>query len=151
TPAHDAAAFPGQQSYADTCAIRCQEFIVRQFTGQDIPEKFYVDEARAHGWYRDGEGTPMRDVGNLLELHGIPVNRYERANVFNLTAELARGHKVIIGVDSSDLWDRNPVLSDLRHALGFSAADHAVVVSGIDTTDPDNPQVIVSDPGTGDV
>jgi hypothetical protein len=34
--------------------------------------------------------------------------------------------------------------------LGISGADHAVVISGIDTSDPDNVQVIVSDPGTGD-
>jgi hypothetical protein len=152
TPGADSRVFPGQQGYPDTCAIRCQEFIIRQYTGLNLPEKYYVDEAKAHGWYHSGEGTRASDVGKLLEAHEIPVHRYTEANVYNLTAELARGHKVIIGVDSEDLWSTsNPFLNGLRHALGLAEADHAVVVSGIDTSDPEHVRVIVSDPGTGEV
>lgn len=150
TPQSDGDYFPGQQSYSDTCAIRCQEFIIRQYTGIDAPEKLFVDEARAHGWYEDGHGTKPQDVGKLLELHGIAVNRYVHANQWHLASELMQGHKVIIGVDSDDLWRQNPILTDLRHLFGLGVADHAVVVSGIDTTDPDHVQVIVSDPGTGE-
>ena len=150
TPSTDTTYFPGAQSYADTCAIRCQEFILRQFTGAEVSEKLLVDEARAHGWYADGRGTPPGDIGNLLELHGIHVNRYMHGNVYNLTAELAQGHKVIIGVDSHELWERNSTLTEIRHALGMGHADHAVVVSGIDTSDPHDVHVIVSDPGTGE-
>lgn len=150
TPLSDGDYFPGQQSYADTCAIRCQEFIIRQYTGVDAPEKLFVDEARAHGWYQDGHGTNPADVGKLLELHGIPVHRYVEANQWHLASELMQGHKVIIGVDSDELWRQNPILTDLRHIFGVGAADHAVVVSGIDTSDPDHVKVIVSDPGTGE-
>jgi hypothetical protein len=151
TPERDAHLFPGKQGYADTCAIRCQEYIIRQYTGLDLPEKFYVDEAKAHGWYHPGAGTYAPDIGNLLEYHNIPVHRYQEANIFNLTGELAQGHKVIVGVHADDLWSDNWVWRDIRQALGFSAADHAVVVTGIDTHDPENVQVIVSDPGKGDV
>lgn len=151
TPAHDANLFPGQQSYADTCAIRCQEYIIRQYTGLDLPEKFYVDEARAHGWYQPGHGTQADEIGNLLEIHNIPVHRYLDANVFNLTGELAQGHKVIVGVHADDLWSNNSLTRDIRNALGFTEGDHAVVVTGIDTHDPAHIQVIVSDPGTGEV
>jgi hypothetical protein len=150
TPHADGDYFPGQQSYSDTCAIRCQEFIIRQYTGANAPEKFFIDEARAHGWYHDGHGTSPEDVGKLLELHGIPVHRYVHANEYQLAAELGQGHKVIIGVDSDELWRQNPVLTDLRHIFGLGAADHAVVVSGIDTSDPDHVKVIISDPGTGE-
>lgn len=150
TPLADTHYFPGAQSYADTCAIRCQEFILRQFTGVAVPEKLLVDEARAHGWYTDGRGTSQGNLGNLLELHGVPVNRYTHGNMYNLTAELAQGHKVIISVDSHELWEKNSILKDIRHALGLGHADHAVVVSGIDTSDPHDVHVIVSDPGTGE-
>ncbi|HEY2293576.1 MAG TPA: hypothetical protein VGM86_22960 [Thermoanaerobaculia bacterium] len=150
TPLADTHYFPGVQSYGDTCAIRCQEFVLRQFTGTAVPEKLLIDEARAHGWYADGQGTPPGDVGNLLELHGISVNRYTHGNIYNLTAELAQGHKVIIGVDSHELWEKNSILTEIRHALGLGHADHAVVVSGIDTSDPHEVHVIVSDPGTGE-
>ena len=153
TPQHDRAFWEGQQSYADTCAIRCQEYILQQFTGVDFPEKELVDEAKEHGWYRPGHGTSMQDVGNLLELHGVTVNRYTEANVFHLANELAQGHKVIIGVESSKLWGHNSMLDSMVDAIrghfGLGGADHAVVVSGIDTTDPHHVKVIISDPGDG--
>jgi len=149
-PRTDVSCFPGQQSYPDTCAIRCQEFILERFTGVDLGEVTLVREACDHGWYTPGGGTSPSDVGNLLELYGIPVTRYEHSNIWQLTAELAQGHKVILGVDSGEMWHQNSVLERIEDRLGISGADHAVVVSGIDTTDPDNPVVIVSDPGTGD-
>src|SRR5262249_17417820 len=149
TPDQDSGLFPGQQSYADTCAIRSQEFLIEQFTGVDLPEDVYVQESRDHGWYTPGDGTKFQDVGNLLELHGIPVNRYEHANIFHLSHELAQGHKVIIGVDSEDLWHQHPILDHLKDMIGMQHhADHAVVISGIDTSNPADVRVIVSDPGT---
>ena len=154
TPEQDRAHWDGRQSYEDSCAIRCQEYILQQFTGADVPEKTLVNEAIEHGWYTPGSGTSLQDVGNLLELHGIAVNRFTDASVFHLANELAQGHKVIIGVESGKLWGHNPtmdsLLTDLHDHLGLSgAADHAVVVSGIDTTDPYHVKVIISDPGDG--
>jgi hypothetical protein len=149
TPGHDAGAFPGQQSYPDTCAIRCQEFVLEQFTGLRLDEGALVREAQDHGWYHPGGGTSPADVGNLLELHGVDVHRYSHASVFHLANELAQGHKVIVGVASDELWHQHPVLQDIHASLHISPADHAVVVSGIDTTDPDHVRVVVSDPGTG--
>lgn len=150
TPDRDSLHWDGQQNYADTCAIRCQEFILEQFTGKEIDESLLVREAEEHGWYTPGGGTRIEDVGKLLELHGVPVNRYQNASVFHLSLELAQGHKVIVGVDSHELWQGTSVLEEIRDSLGFQSADHAVVVSGIDTSDPNNVQVIVSDPGTGE-
>jgi hypothetical protein len=150
TPQQDSTLFPGQQSYPDTCAIRCQEFILDLYTGQHFDEATLVNEAEQHGWYVPQVGTSPDCIGNLLELHGIPVRRYEHASIFHLANELAQGHKVIIGVDSGELWNSNSTLEHLDDQLGIKGADHAVVVSGIDTTNPMEPRVIVSDPGTGD-
>ena len=71
--------------------------------------------------------------------------------MFNLASELAQGHKVIVGVESSELWGQNPILTGIAHFFGIEHADHAVIVSSIDTSDPEHPKVIVTDPGTGDV
>jgi hypothetical protein len=98
-----------------------------------------------YGWYNGG--TSPEDVGKLLELHGVPVSQYENANIFNLVNELAQGHKVIVGVDSGELWGDNifdKIFED-------NAADHALIVSGVDTSDPNNVKVIVTDPGTGNL
>lgn len=147
TPIEDAGVWDGRQSYSDTCAVRCQEFILEQFTGQEFDEAALVAESAANGWYVPGEGTNPAEVGNLLEAHGVEVNRYEFATTYDLASELAQGHKVIVGVDAGELWD--PMRDAIESSYGLDSADHAVVVSGIDTTDPDNLRVIISDPGTG--
>jgi hypothetical protein len=139
TPDQDVQQWDGIQTGAEDCAIRAQQFILEQFTGQKFSETQLEQEAQQHGWFDPTTGTPPQDVGNELALHGIPVNQYQSATVYQLADELAQGHKVMIGVDSSELWYNTPT----------GQADHVVVVSGIDVTDPNNPQVIVSDPGTG--
>jgi len=137
------------QHYEDSCAIRSQELILRDF-GVPISEDTLRNEAIANGWYAPGGGTNADCVGNLLELHGVAVNRYENADIYTLTSELAKGHKVIIGVDSGELWNKG-FLENLEDGLGLKKADHALIVSGIDTTDPDHVKVILTDPGTGDI
>jgi hypothetical protein len=150
TPGQDAAFWEGRQSYPDDCAVKCQQFVLGQFTGHHVDEGALVREAAEHGWYTPGGGTRPEDVGKLLELHGVAVHRYEHADQFHLAQELAQGHKVIVGVEAARLWEPNPVLDHLRDALGLPGhADHAVVVSGIDTSDPRHVLVAVSDPGTG--
>lgn len=134
----------------DDCVIKSEQYIINEFTGQDVSESTLIHEAIQHGWFVPGQGTPLEDLGNLLELHGIAVNRYQHADIFHLTGELAQGHKVMIAVDSSELWARNPVLPGIAEAAGAQGANHVVLVSGIDTSDPANVQVIVGDPGTGE-
>ena len=60
-----------------------------------------------------------------------------------LMAELAQGHKVIVGVDSGEAWRTDFPLEDF---FGQSA-DHAIWVTGVDMTDPGHPKVIVNDSG----
>lgn len=132
------------QIYPDTCAIKSQQLILEDF-GIHFTEDQLRDEAMMYGWYNGG--TAPEDVGKLLELHGIPVSQYENANIFNLVNELAQGHKVIVGVDSGELWNDN-ILDKL---FEDNKADHALIVSGVDTTDPNNVKVIVTDPGTGNL
>ncbi len=137
-------------SFPDDCAIKCQQFILEQFTGRFVAEATLVREAMERGWYVPGGGTPLADVGKLLELHDVGVTQYQHASQFHLAMELAQGHKVIVGVESDALWHSNPLLPAVRDMLGVQGvADHAVVVSGIDTSDPQHVLVQVSDPGTG--
>lgn len=136
------------QHYADTCAIQCQRLILNQY-GVGVNEEDLVQEASARGIYN--HGTSPEDVGKLLESHGVGIHRYENANVFNLSNELAQGHKVIVGVESDDLWHKNSILHEIADFFGLGKADHAVIVSGIDTSDPAHIKVNITDPGTGDV
>lgn len=133
-----------QQIYPDTCAIKSQQLIMQDY-GLHFTEDQLRNEAFMYGWYNGG--TSPEDVGKLLELHGISVSQYENANIFNLVNELAQGHKVIVGVDSGEIWEDNifdKIFED-------NAADHALIVSGVDTSDPNNVKVILTDPGTGNL
>ncbi len=142
TPDLDATEWDGEQSMPNDCDVRSQQFILEQFTGKKYDELALVHDAQSHGWFLlpsgdDPGGTPMADLGALLNEHGVPVHEQSHGTVYDLANELSHGHKVIIAVDSSELWR--------GHANGY--ADHAVVVSGIDTTDSAHPMVIISDPG----
>jgi hypothetical protein len=101
SPQQDNLLFPGQQSYPDTCAIRCQEYILTQFWGYPIDEGALVREAKEQGWYTPGGGTQPQDVGNLLELHGVPVNRYYDATLFHL----ANRQEFLTLQDEPQQWD----------------------------------------------
>jgi len=148
-PGEDGTSSSVKQHFEDTCAVRSQELILRDF-GVQVSEDSLRNEAIGHGWYTPGGGTSAANIGNLLELHGVDVNRYENANIITLTSELAKGHKVIIGVDSGELWNHG-LLEGLEDKLGFQQPDHALIVSGIDTSDPDQVKVVLTDPGSGDI
>lgn len=138
-----------QQQYCDTCAIKSQE-IVMHGLGFDVDETQLVNEAFANGWYTPGAGTPMEDVGKLLELHGIDVSQTRNNSLYNLVGELAKGNPVIVGVDSGELWESgiNEVFEDV--IIG-PQADHALIVGGIEFNDNFSSGTIsVIDPGTGD-
>ena len=143
-----------QQGHYDTCAIKAQQIILNEF-GIPCTEDELVQYSYEHGWYKgDNSGTPMEDVGNLLEVAGIQCTRQADANIFNLVNELSQGHKVIVGVDSDELWKNDTLVgkfmnwfNDVFHG---NTPDHALIVAGIDTSDPDNIQVYLTDPGSGD-
>lgn len=132
---------------SDTCAIRSQELVLRSF-GINTTQEELIKEAESHGWYKEGEGTSIENVGNLLDLHNVPNHRMVNANVFNLVDELGQGHKVIVGVDSDEL-DGNTFWQSIKECLVGKTPNHAMIVSGINTSDPNNIKVILTDPGTG--
>ena len=139
---------PYQQNYSDTCAIKSQQLILNDF-GIPVSEDQCVQYSIEHGWYsNDGSGTRMGDIGKLLNDAGVPCSQTNGANVYDLVNELAQGHKIIVGVDSGELWD-NTIWDWLKELFYGDTPDHALIVAGIDMTDPDNPMIVVTDPGKG--
>ena len=133
------------QQQDDTCAIKSQQIILHAF-GIDIPEIILTEEATTKGYYVPGQGSNPNDVGNLLEDHGVSTHSKTNATIYDLMFELAQGHKIIVGVDADELW-RPSYFNDL---FG-EQANHALIVTGIDTSDPFDTRVIITDPGTGDI
>ena len=131
------------QETDSSCAVASQEFVLEELTGREFEESELRDLAEEHGWYDPNGGTAMDDVGNLLEYMGLRVERSSGNSIEDLEKCLANGGEVIVGVDSSEIWMGQ---NDEFFFPGMDA-DHAVQVIGIDRTDPDQPMVILNDPG----
>lgn len=143
---------PIQQQYPDTCAVKSQQLILNEF-GITLTEDQCVQYCYDHGWYIPGGGTLPENVGKLLADVGIPCTQRIDANIFDLIDEIQRGHKVIVGVDANELWKDGPVdsiIEWLRDVISGEEANHALIVAGLDYSDPENPYVILTDPGSGD-
>lgn len=132
------------QETGSSCAVASQEFILEELSGLEFEESDLRDMAERNGWYDPNGGTPMDDVGKLLEHMGVEVERSQGNDVKDLEECLANGGKVIVAVDSGEIW-----YGEEDDAFGPGmGADHAIQVIGIDYSDPDEPMVIVNDSGT---
>lgn len=142
------------QLYPDTCAIKAQQLILKDY-GINLTEDQLRKEAIEKGWYVQASlyhsgGTPMHNVGKLMEEHGIRVHQNYGGNVFSLVNELAQGHEVIVDVDAHALWAPG-ITEKLRDVFIGRTPNHALIVAGINTADERDVKVILKDPGTGDV
>jgi hypothetical protein len=141
------------QDAADNCAVAAETSIINQFLGEDMSLQDASYISAANGWYQPGMGTNPSEIGNLMDLAGIQNHTVMGATIEQLASELQNGHGVIVGVNSDELWDQG-ILHDIKQffldAFGLenvNPADHAVTVTGIDVSDPNNPMVIINDSG----
>ncbi len=138
------------QGHDPICAIRCQEMILRDY-GIQIPKDELTAFATEQGWYH-GKGTKTRDVGNLLETCNISTHSQHCDSVYDLINELKDGHRVIVAVDSHELW-AEPGSEEYEFYRNLTHADHALIVTSvnIDPCNPENSTVVLTDPGNGSI
>lgn len=147
------------QGYDSTCAIRSQQIILRDY-GIDMSQEDLIAFAEQNGWFSEESGTPMGYVGYILESAGVGVHHQLDSTIYDLINELAQGHRVIVGVDSGELWaDRNGNIGEQLKEFwedlwqGQEGADHALIVAGVEVNpkDPTDVTVVLTDPGYGDL
>ena len=142
------------QLMPDNCAVEAERSIINVFVDPPLSQQDAMYVSATNGWYQPGAGTSPTDIGHMMDIYNIPNHTVVDASVTDLAQELAQGHGVIVGVDAQELWDNGP-LAELKQWLsntfgidfGDIGANHAVVVTGIDVTDPSNPMVIINDSG----
>ncbi|MDZ4180671.1 MAG: C39 family peptidase [Coriobacteriia bacterium] len=134
-----------QQEEMNSCGVATQRGVIEAVTGQRVPEAELADLAESRGWYDPTCGTAPDAVGNLLEEYNVPVIRSYDTSFEALLDALAKGEKVIVGVDANEIW------SQLVDASGSPIeqpdAGHAVWVTGIEFSADGSVQVVVNDPG----
>ena len=142
------------QDMPDNCAVAAETSLINQFLADDISLQDANYISVSNGWWQPGVGTNPHDIGNMMDAFGIGNHTVMNASVEQLVAELQQGHGVIVAVNSSELWDQG-ILNDLDNFFldvfgkdNEVAADHAVVITGIDMSDPDHPMAILNDSGT---
>lgn len=149
--------YDGVQAWSDSCAVAAEASIIRQF-GIDLDEENAAYISAQHGWYQPGSGTSPEMVGNIMDMYDIGNHTVVNASAADLAQELSQGHGVIVGVRADQLWEQgagNELMNFLAKAFGldtneYMPADHAIVVTGIDLSDENNPMVLINDTGVPD-
>ena len=130
-----------------SCALVSAGGVIHAMTGRDISESELVRVATEKGWYNDG--TPPEHFGKILDVYDVPYHVVKNASMEDIVAELCQGRKVLIAVDASELRYGDGGFEDWlqeRFADIFGVGgDHAVWVTGIDVSDPNDIKVIIND------
>lgn len=143
------------QEAPNSCAVAVQTDILNDF-GIDVSEFDLRNMAEEMGIYTHDGGTPLSEVGELLEKHGIKLNsqRFD-FSVEDLIEAKNSGEKIIIGLDAAEIWGDPGILDNkLEEITGglidIPSAGHAVEFKGIVEDVYGNIQVVLDDPGRPD-
>jgi len=129
------------QLESHSCAVSCQGFIIREYTGRPVKQESLLAEAKMENWY-DPEGSSMEHVGKLLCAYGIEYEAGFEADYEDLKAASDRGERMIVAVQNRALL--TPGLDEMPDL----SANHAVEVIRVDDSDPRDVRIILNDPGS---
>lgn len=121
------------------CDFQCETYILKK-CGKNIQEEELFARCKKNYWLR-GQGTPLFNMGKLLEDNGFLVNRKYDSSIDELIEDL-RENNVIVVVNGDVLQGK--VCDLLSEDFNFEdTPNHAVVVLSIDET-----QVVLYNPST---
>lgn len=115
--------------------------IVSEYTGVHHDDELaFVERANElHAFTVGPDGVPSMDIEGalrLLEDAGVPASIEVGQGVGTLVDYLAEGRRVMLAVDSGEIWQGEAIEDD--------TADHAIVITAIDT---ERGVAVLSDPG----
>lgn len=110
------------------CDFQCESYILRS-KGIETEKGVLSERARRNYWLR-GEGTPLYNMGRLLESEGMLVKRCPDATI-QVLEEALKEHMVIAVVNSDSLLGKEIDLLDESFSLENNP-NHAVVVLKMD-------------------
>lgn len=133
------------QGPTNRCALFSQKFVIEQLTDEtDIDIEEFANIAKENGWFTEENGTGFLNMNKMLDYYGVDNEMVYDADISDLEEALRNGDKVIVSVDSGQIWYNNP--NDIFSPS--TSSDHALQVAGIDYSNPDEPMVILNDSGS---
>jgi Peptidase_C39 like family len=138
-----------QVPYGDnSCAVVSQASILEAIFGHPFSEAEMAQEAREIGHYTPQGGTPIEDMGNILEHHGVHVTQADGTSYDRIIDALSHGEKVIVAVNANEIW--HPQVDAAGHPVDQPVAGHAVWLTGVQKDDNGHYFAILNDTGTPD-
>lgn len=118
------------------CDFQCEEFILGKL-GIQFDSKTLSEEAKFNKWLKE-KGTPLHNVGRILEHSGLSVVRRYNATVADIKLALQKDMQIIVVVNSGKL-------ETATINTGLFITYHAMVVQCLDSEEK---SVCVFDPAT---
>ena len=136
------------QGATNRCALYAQRFVIEEFTGKPVDMGEYLRIAKENGFFTEQGGTTPLCINKMLDVYGIQNEMSFHNTMESLEAALARGERVIVGLDADEIWfgEQDNIFTPFQ-AEKLDGANHALEVIGIDRSDPNNPMVILNDSG----
>jgi hypothetical protein len=135
-----------QQAGMASCAVVAQISVYESLTGYRISETAAGNYAQAKGWFDPRSGTPLSQIGKVLNALSVKTYNTYNNTINYLAAALQRGDKPIVGLDATEIW--YPKYNSYGSPIEQANAGHAVWVTGIDVKANGAVNVILNDSGT---
>lgn len=119
--------------HQEDCGLMAVADVVGQLTGHEPTQigielrGLFTKSATHEGQIYEFDGTSPGDLVKLLQHYGIESDLTTGNTMAGLEQYLAGGHKVIAGLNAETIWNYPPGEGQRTDA------DHAVVVTGVDT------------------
>lgn len=110
------------------CDLQCEAFILQK-AGITTSEEDLARESKKNYWLRS-QGTPLFNMGKLLESKGFLVNRVYNASI-DVLEKMLKKHSVIVVVNGDTLERKSQDILSEDFSLDNNP-NHAVVVLAID-------------------
>lgn len=92
-------------SDGNLCDVLCEQYILRDYLTDQHADDGFLSEAIDNCWLKES-GTPLHNMGRLLERHGMSVTRRYDNTPEELASYLENHKKVIAVVDYGQLWSK---------------------------------------------
>lgn len=102
-------------SQANDCVVKCEQHVLNS-RGKESQYKKLSSQARRHDWLRK-DGTPLYNIGRLLELAGFSVSRQFGGTIDSILKELNGNCSVIVALNAEKLTGSKTRTSVVNHAV----------------------------------